>query len=592
MDPVSAAGIALAVPSLAFQIFAGCVKGSVLLTTAHEFGKDGSILQCMLSLQEVQLFEWAKRAGLLAEERRLDHRLNPALIEQTLRALQSLLLDTGRLQDRYGLQLRADSISDDPTAGDDVSQSILDGIMGHSISPELRRDIMQQANFVNTRSGFPKRLRWAALDKRNFETFVSQIRTLVQELWHLLDVHRQDDLALGVNKILARVIDVSQRVDQLTSIQAALQTLSALTPDGAPRHDGHAAFASAAGIKSLGLQLEGSGELGRPNRVEMVLSKELLINFRPLKGIPEMGIASYNSEDVFVEWKQLPFSADPEIRRLILRRAENLAFLLQAPKHPDFQTLRCQAIVHDRDASKVGFVYEIPHHMDSSTPLRSLRSSFAGYMPSVSERVHLALQLIRSLHYFHLAGWLHKSIRSENVLLIGSHERINRPIMVGFVFSRPASPAEISDAPSSEPLRDIYRHPAVMGDVTSKFDKYKDIYALGTVLVEIGEWRSLKSIVEKVIDFKTRVDWPDLAKIRPFLLDDGPGGGLATLKFRMGLIYANVTKMMIGGNGPVSARPPSAHFKNGGPSNGPNSSLTENGDILEFAMQELNRCVV
>jgi len=35
MDPVSVAGLGLGVVSLAFQLFAGCIQGFVILSTAH-----------------------------------------------------------------------------------------------------------------------------------------------------------------------------------------------------------------------------------------------------------------------------------------------------------------------------------------------------------------------------------------------------------------------------------------------------------------------------------------------------------------------------------------------------------------------------
>ncbi len=90
-----------------------------------------------------------------------------------------------------------------------------------------------------------------------------------------------------------------------------------------------------------------------------------------------------------------------------------------------------------------------------------------------------------------------------------------------------------------------------MGEPSTSFSAAKDIYALGTILLESGEWRSPKSLVEKVVDVaKPDVALTQLAKIKPFLLDDGPKGGLATLKFRMGDIYTSVTKMMISGNVP------------------------------------------
>jgi len=116
---------------------------------------------------------------------------------------------------------------------------------------------------------------------------------------------------------------------------------------------------------------------------------------------------------------------------------------------------------------------------------------------------------------------------------------------------------------------------------------------LGTILLEIGEWRSLKSLVEKVVDVgKPDVALNQLARIKPFLLDDGPKAGLATLKFRMGDIYTSVTKMMINGEVPESAEEmlerPGEKYQSY-----PNAS----GEIfvpnlLDVAVRELSRCRV
>src|SRR5208282_5911867 len=104
---------------------------------------------------------------------------------------------------------------------------------------------------------------------------------------------------------------------------------------------------------------------------------------------------------------------------------------------------------------------------------------------------------------FHRAGWLHKDLRSENVLFFLPREnsnikapesKISNPILVGFSFARFASPSEISEQPSADPKRDIYRHPSAMGEPSVSFNSTVDVYSLGTILVEIAEWRALKHI--------------------------------------------------------------------------------------------------
>lgn len=59
----------------------------------------------------------------------------------------------------------------------------------------------------------------------------------------------------------------------------------------------------------------------------------------------------------------------------------------------------------------------------------------------------------------------------------------------------------------------------------------------------------MKSLVVKVVDV-SRLDVPttSLEKFNPFLLHEGSKGGvLKLLAFRIGEIYANVTKMMLSG---------------------------------------------
>lgn len=163
----------------------------------------------------------------------------------------------------------------------------------------------------------------------------------------------------------------------------------------------------------------------------------------------------------------------------------------------------------------------------------------------------------------------------------------------GFTCSRLDSPSEISEQPSIDPQRDIYRHPEAMGEPSTSFSAAKDILALGTILLEIGEWRSLKSLVEGVVDgAKPDVALIELAKIKPFLLDNRPKGGLATPKFPMRDIYISVAKMMISGKVPeqVEDVPKRRGEKDQSYPNASGEIFTPN--LLDVAMRELDRCLI
>jgi len=60
-------------------------------------------------------------------------------------------------------------------------------------------------------------------------------------------------------------------------------------------------------------------------------------------------------------------------------------------------------------------------------------------------------------------------------------------MLAGLAFSCLDLSFEISEQPSADPKRDIYRHPEAMGEPSASFSAAKDFYALGIILLE--NWR-------------------------------------------------------------------------------------------------------
>ncbi len=601
MDPLSIAGLGLGAVSLAFQLFAGCIKGFVLLSTAHNLGKDGSTLLCMLNLQEIRLTEWARRAGLLSVSHELDKRLNAVVVQAVLKELENLLLDTEKLKNRYKLGLKAILMSTETTSRPELPA--VGGVLDVAISDETRRDILFKAGLIQDRNSLAGRLRWAAVDKSRFEEYVGQIRMFVHELWALLDPLRQDELASGIQMVLSHVIGTSRQIEGLNALKETLGHPSVILSND------DSSLASAAEIKAIGMSastmsihspFERSSNPTSvtshedpsshytsstfPSRAAVHLESMKIQDCIAIQGNPDMGVARYDGEKVLIEWKDLPVHS----RSKIMARVQDLAILLSAHKHPTFRSLRCKGIARDGAAPRIAFVFELTDSIVSFQSPRPLRTLLRGN-PSVTMRLQLALKITQSVRYFHMAGWLHKNLQSSNVLIfqpgdgptVYPEHQSFEPILAGFAFSRLDSASEISEQPSSDPQRDIYRHPEAMGEPSESFTAAKDIYALGTILLEIGEWRSLKSMVEKIVNVsKPEVPLIQLVKVRPFLLEEGAKGGLATLGFRMGDVYASVTKMMLSGDIPERF----AQGKDSG------SMVTPN--LLDVAVRELGRCII
>lgn len=266
----------------------------------------------------------------------------------------------------------------------------------------------------------------------------------------------------------------------------------------------------------------------------------------------------------------------------MLERTRSLAKLLAAPKGPNFRSLTCDDLAFDTGGERVAFIFQLPSSPSSPRPIQSLRGMF-DLSPGVTERIKLALQLVQTLHWFHTAGWLHKDLRSEHILFLPSKKSslLANPVFARFGFARADTACAISEQPSSYSQNDIYQHPDAMGEPSVSFTAEKDIYSLGTILLEIGEWRSLKSLVDKIVDVaRADVQLIQLAQIRPFLLDDSPKGELNMLRFRMGDVYTGVVRVMLSGEVP--------HQWIGSQ----NLCDLRRPGVLDIATRELRSCVI
>ena len=155
---------------------------------------------------------------------------------------------------------------------------------------------------------------------------------------------------------------------------------------------------------------------------------------------------------------------------------------------------------------------------------------------------------------FHRAGWLHKSLRSENILFFPPdtdttiEALLLDPVLVGFAFARLDSPTEISEQPSDDPQCDIYRHPDALGEPSSSFSAIMDVYSLGTMLLEIAKWRSLQYLVKEHVDASAKsVSLQKLAGVQEFFLSGRGRHRTKNLKNKTGDIYTSACLMCLSG---------------------------------------------
>ncbi|KAH7127141.1 hypothetical protein B0J11DRAFT_296108 [Dendryphion nanum] len=202
-------------------------------------------------------------------------------------------------------------------------------------------------------------------------------------------------------------------------------------------------------------------------------------------------------------------------------QVERLAKLMQSPKPREILGLRSQGYVHQPGKQRFAFVYEFPGNMKNPVTinLSELLCRHTKFRPSLTRRLVLAHQLALAVLNLHTLGWVHKSLRSSNVVFfrskpdwkLTSQERLFEPWLCGFEYSRPVD-AETWKLADRNLLRNIYRHPRRWGKPTTKFEKEHDIYALGVMLLEIGLWEPAVSFERQ--GFKDWADEPDKVKER------------------------------------------------------------------------------
>ena len=185
MDPISGIGLALGIVPL----FSVCLEYFEYFKTAQSLLSDFEVLLLKLDFEHERFIAWGEVNGIskTIEEGRnceLDNPQKADLIKRSLESIQSLFKNSERLQTKYGVQALNTPSSGGPTPK-------FPGSFGLSRFRKSYKRLNKSTEGEKTLSVLSK-TKWAIHDKGKFEILISDIRDLVNGLYHTLPVSNKE----------------------------------------------------------------------------------------------------------------------------------------------------------------------------------------------------------------------------------------------------------------------------------------------------------------------------------------------------------------------------------------------------------------
>ncbi|RDA93508.1 hypothetical protein CP533_3963 [Ophiocordyceps camponoti-saundersi (nom. inval.)] len=524
---------------LAYRGACLCIKA---LRNGLHYPKDAERLVLKLEMERFRLKIWGENSGLTPPEGG-PASLSPRLLSiseilaRSLDGISSLFQDADVLRDRYGLsETKAHPTSsarvkalldkmqksmassrgdeDDDDGDDDVTTHVDDAIGGLDLESKKAPS-----------SGGMKRFRWAVRDLHKFETLIDDLSGRISQLSQLLSESQQlktEQDNERVNIVLVDSVDNKQTLDFLLEVvRSAPRTSSTRF-----RIESMAISADVAWSSSPSLPYSSSLQPG--------LSDFLLPDgYSSMKRFVTSKLDSSESDphdkDVGYLFERKDF--DPNInhddKERLVARLQLLVMLLSKPKTTAFRTPIAEGCINDDSRFCWWMVYRLPSPPKAANPLSlsSLLQPKTKFRPPLEQRYKLASRLCTTLFELYSSSWLHKGIRSDNILFslhpdksVQVSDVLESMLLCGFDYSRQESEWSTIDRSraSTDVAAALYRHPRYQGEAAEGYKLQYDVYSLGLVLVEIALWMPLSSFLEaKPVAGKSNSEgirlWPEMS---------------------------------------------------------------------------------
>ncbi|CZR60273.1 uncharacterized protein PAC_10169 [Phialocephala subalpina] len=416
--------------------------------------------------------------------------------------------------------------------------------LGESESTQSSGTSLLRPKDVKFTKSSRKVLKWIASDKEFLEEQLIRLQNLFETIWYL---------ATTVSERVRE--DYILRADAISTPDASLLTTVATMP--AQQYPG---IVKAARVKQLLSQCTEDASVSLNSTYSepkfLLPLTSMQWHSRSLKeamcepwslGICEKSGIGVSEVPVIVEWRGPPMRRNSAT--LVEKRLDNLCELLRAmhtvdaesnfsymdqySRNVDFGMLKCVGWTRSSESfDSVALVFQYPY--EENWRPESLRSKILAMRagkkkpPSLGDRFDLAFGICNAVANIISIGWMHRAIRSDNMLIFDRHS-IRKVFLVGFTYARPGvfdeedSAQELSNLPNSRSFA-LYRpSPDPDGEYDfamssgdedggatglsnqasnirpsiSPRSAVYDLYGLGIVLLEIGLWDTVENMKDR-----------------------------------------------------------------------------------------------
>lgn len=571
MEAVASASSVAGLAAVSFHLFEGCVKGFVLLSAAHGFGSRAEIFACQLEWEHYHLHRWATLAGLFQNPPELNVP-NVPLVERTLRNLEQILTNADKLQEDYDLKIESTE--------KELEAVHSTHLFGSFVKASSEKFVNDTAKVFQRRNSPWKKLKWAAFSQNQFAIVLQDVREFNRQLQSTLHWVEQGlysgNSCDALRSVVAQASD-NVRLEivtrQLDNLDRAIQAAARLKRRGLLLEVLETSSAGASTSKARRFPTHRGGDRqmlrqdGAPVTSLEADFRCLQLSQKPVAPDVRHEVATYDGKTVILEWKYVPVNMDRRLKHRVAAVAE----LLSGMSDESFHSLECIGYLKEAGTPRYAYMFKPPLDVDFSIVSLADLTQTSNLRSSMNDRLKIAINVTETVLQLHTAGWLHKSIRSSNILffrstdemLSGTHT-LPGSYLAGYEFARLDNILETTEAPGSHEPALIYRHPLSLSQDRFPYCKAFDLYSLGWVLLEIGLWRPIPTVLFSWIKHTTSpspdadydlpsrsqdvlpidsTEWNVVFEHKEAFVQSAQDGRIAIeLRYSMGDAYADVVK--------------------------------------------------